>query len=439
MVQTVELEYSRKDHLSEERKRIEEVNLPEVVVTFPYSQVSLLFVLYVVQAIPMGLSMALPLVLQNRGATYTEIAAYAIASLPFSLKLLWAPIVDSTHFPDVGRRKSWLIPTQLLCALLLFFVGNGGWLTSWTGENGDPINVSKLTMVFFTIYVLMATQDIAVDGWAIEILPPPFKKHASTCNAIGQTVGTYTSSLIFLFLNDPDACNRWFRSKPKPYGIVSIGGFVNVCGWVLLLVTIYVGYFVKEDFTCTQDGFASGRDLDATNRSVDKISDFSKAEPPETAIRNSYWFLLRMIRLRPVQIACLFLLTVRIPFGTIDGALQLKMVEAGVRKEEVALLSPFVIPWGVMASYSAGKVINRRWSALQALKVGFAFRLALILVWIVVFLIVRDVYAPFIASNEWRNAKAAFWILMYVCACIQTLATEFMFACQVGFYLSPYV
>jgi hypothetical protein len=45
--------------------------------------------------------------------TYAQQAVFSLVSLPFSFKLVWAPIVDSTAFPSVGRRKSWLVPVQV--------------------------------------------------------------------------------------------------------------------------------------------------------------------------------------------------------------------------------------------------------------------------------------------------------------------------------------
>lgn len=164
-------------------------------------QLALLLVLYIIQAVPLGLSSAVPLLLQARHVPYSELAIYSFASLPFSLKLLWAPIVDSTRLPRLGRRKSWLMPTQLLCGLLMIVLGRTGVVASWIGENGAIPRVLPLTITFFSLYLMMATQvsgdesridlrmvsphdpprnfglqDIAVDGWALELLPPAKKK-----------------------------------------------------------------------------------------------------------------------------------------------------------------------------------------------------------------------------------------------------------------------
>ncbi|EZG67170.1 putative acetyl-coenzyme A transporter, partial [Gregarina niphandrodes] len=163
--------------------------------------IGLLLVLYIIQAVPMGISAALPLSLQGRGASYKDLAKFSFASLPFSLKLLWAPVVDTTKLRGHGRRKSWLVPVQLLCSAVMVLAAVGRWPSKWAGEDGHPIQVGPLTVFFFTLYVLMATQDIAVDGWALEILPVHLKKHASTCNTIGQSLGFYATNIAFLLFN----------------------------------------------------------------------------------------------------------------------------------------------------------------------------------------------------------------------------------------------
>ncbi|KAG7342352.1 acetyl-coenzyme A transporter 1 [Nitzschia inconspicua] len=99
---------------------------------------ALLIVLYTLQGIPMGLSASIPFLLQEKiqkmaaaaaslgtaasvaatgsahavaaaeaaRASYNANAIFALCSWPFSLKLLWAPIVDAIYFKRFGRRKS---------------------------------------------------------------------------------------------------------------------------------------------------------------------------------------------------------------------------------------------------------------------------------------------------------------------------------------------
>jgi PAT family acetyl-CoA transporter-like MFS transporter 1 len=75
--------------------------------------------LYFLQGIPLGLTGSLPFILSSRKVSYADQGTFSFAFWPFSLKLLWAPIVDSVFFKSIGRRKSWLIPIQYLLGVFL--------------------------------------------------------------------------------------------------------------------------------------------------------------------------------------------------------------------------------------------------------------------------------------------------------------------------------
>lgn len=135
-----------------------------------YGNISLLVFLYILQGIPLGLTASIPLVLSNRHVSYAQQAVFSFAYWPFSLKLLWAPIVDSCFWPKIGRRKSWLVPTQYLIGIFMLVLSC--YVTSVLGDDkaSSGPNVIYLTSVFFMFNFLAATQDIAVDGWALTML-----------------------------------------------------------------------------------------------------------------------------------------------------------------------------------------------------------------------------------------------------------------------------
>lgn len=54
--------------------------------------------------------------------SYSQLATFALASYPYSLKLLWSPIVDSVYWPYIGRRKSWIIPMQTITGSLMMYI-----------------------------------------------------------------------------------------------------------------------------------------------------------------------------------------------------------------------------------------------------------------------------------------------------------------------------
>ena len=84
-------------------------------------------------------------------------------------------------------------------------------------------DVPSLTILFFVLYVLAATQDVAVDGWALTMLKPGNVGYASTCNAVGQTTGWVLGYVVFTSL--------------EAYGILDLGQFTLLWGIVFLVIT----------------------------------------------------------------------------------------------------------------------------------------------------------------------------------------------------------
>lgn len=93
-----------------------------------------------------------------------------------------------------------------------------GHVDQWLGDKGEP-NIGILTLLFFSLNFLAATQDIAVDGWALTMLKKCNVGHASTCNSVGQTAGFFLSYVLFMALESPTFCNSYLRSIPQPEGI----------------------------------------------------------------------------------------------------------------------------------------------------------------------------------------------------------------------------
>ena len=86
--------------------------------------VIMLIYLYFLQGIPLGLAGSMPFMLSSRNVSYADQGKFSFVFWPFSMKLLWAPIVDSIFIKRVGRRKTWLIPVQFLMGLFMILFAN---------------------------------------------------------------------------------------------------------------------------------------------------------------------------------------------------------------------------------------------------------------------------------------------------------------------------
>lgn len=206
--------------------------------------IAILFFLYLLQGIPLGLTAAIPMLLQNRGASYKQQAEFSFATWPFSMKLLWAPVVDSLYWSKFGRRKSWLIPTQYLIAIFMLILSSH--VKQWLEGGHLSDSVPILTALFFALNFLGATQDIAVDGWALTMLKRCNVGHASTCNSVGQTAGYFFGYVVFIALESKEFCNSYLRSTPQNDGLITLPGKANTIK-LLLFMRVHSSY--KRNFS----------------------------------------------------------------------------------------------------------------------------------------------------------------------------------------------
>lgn len=122
---------------------------------------ALLFVLYFCQGLPGGfLAVVLPVVLREQNLDLATIGLASALSLPWGLKVFWAPLVDRFGSARFGWRRSWIVPAQLgMLATTIAFV--------WVRPEDSLFAV---VLLFLVLNTLAATQDIAVDGWAVDLL-----------------------------------------------------------------------------------------------------------------------------------------------------------------------------------------------------------------------------------------------------------------------------
>lgn len=136
----------------------------------------LLVLLYFLQGIPMGLATgSVPFLLKSH-LSYGQIGVFSLATYPYSLKLLWSPIVDAVWSPKLGRRKSWIIPMQTCSGIGMIYLGGRIKDMMVTAGASDGSGVWAFTGWWFFLVFLCATQDIAVDGIG-PFLPPPTPHH----------------------------------------------------------------------------------------------------------------------------------------------------------------------------------------------------------------------------------------------------------------------
>lgn len=144
----------------------------------------MLAALYLAQGLPVGLVFhSLPAMLRELGASLEFVALVPLASLPWVLKILWAPYVENHWWPTIGRRKSWILPAQIVLASTLVAMA----LVPFSLERAD-----WLLWLVALASLVASTQDIATDGLAAEQLSGEHVKYANTlqvgCFMLGMLI-----------------------------------------------------------------------------------------------------------------------------------------------------------------------------------------------------------------------------------------------------------
>jgi PAT family beta-lactamase induction signal transducer AmpG len=153
----------------------------------------------------LGFSSGLPLALTTgtlaiwlarTGVDKTTIGLFALVGLPYTLKFLWSPLVDRVRIPVVtalfGRRRGWLITTQLVLMASILALGNA-----------DPaVDAPFVALLALIVAFCSASQDIVVDAYRIDVLDDHQQGAGAASTQGGYRVGMLVSGAGALFLSD---------------------------------------------------------------------------------------------------------------------------------------------------------------------------------------------------------------------------------------------
>jgi PAT family beta-lactamase induction signal transducer AmpG len=151
----------------------------------------------------LGFSSGLPLALSGStllvwmtesGVNLGTIGLFALVGTPYTLKFLWAPLVDAIDIPLLsrwlGRRRGWLVFTQLLLLAAIVFLALGD-------PRSAPFMVALGALLVATA---SATQDIVVDAFRVESLPEREQAAGMAGYVAAYRIGMLVSTAGALFL-----------------------------------------------------------------------------------------------------------------------------------------------------------------------------------------------------------------------------------------------
>src|ERR1700716_1070774 len=179
----------------------------------------------------LGFSSGLPLALsgstllvwmRESGVDLGTIGLFALVGTPYTLKFLWAPLVDALHVPlftrQFGRRRGWLVFSQLLLMASIL-------LLALTDPARSPLFVALGALL---VAAMSSTQDIVVDAFRVESLPESEQAAGMASYVAAYRIGMLVSTAGALFMVSAFEGTGIPRSSAWMWGYVAMAALVLI-------------------------------------------------------------------------------------------------------------------------------------------------------------------------------------------------------------------
>lgn len=153
--------------------------------------------------------------LTDEGISKSTIGLFALVGLPYSLKFIWAPIFDYFTISKLGRRRGWLLVTQILLIISIIALGMGN----------PALNAWNVALLATLVAISSASQDIVIDAYRRESLTDEEQTIGASAYVLGYRIGALAAGAGGLILAD-------YMSYQMVYAIMSMimlyGVFITI-------------------------------------------------------------------------------------------------------------------------------------------------------------------------------------------------------------------
>ena len=291
-------------------------------------KLAILWALYFVQGLPFGFqATALPVYLRDAGMSLTGIGFATALSLPWMLKVFWAPLVDRYSSARLGRRRSWILPLQLALAVCCA-------AAALVSPDRD---LSLLLMLVLMMNLCAATLDIAVDGLAVDLLELAELGRGNIAQVVGFKIGMLTGGGLLVWAS----------------GTIGWEGlFLSMSGLVLLTLIVSLAYRERPPRLA--------------------------GDPLESHVHPSFGEIFSLLRRSLADSGAVWLIlfigTYKLGENMADTMFKPFLVDAGFVREQIGL---WVGTWGMLFSIVgsfAGGLLASRVPLLRAVAITAALR-----------------------------------------------------------------
>lgn len=148
--------------------------------------------------------------LSTSGIDIATIGFLSLVGLPYTFKFLWAPLMDRFELPWLGRRRGWLVLSQLVLAAALFGL-----------SHTDPsASIRVFALLAVSVAFIAASQDVVIDAYRTDLLPPAERGLGASLNVMGYRLAMILSGGIALIWTDPAQGGGW--TWPEVYRLMAL-------------------------------------------------------------------------------------------------------------------------------------------------------------------------------------------------------------------------
>src|ERR1700728_2978567 len=128
--------------------------------------------------------------LASAGVDLKSIGLFSLVSLPYSIKPLWAPLLDRYLPPLLGRRRGWIVVFQACLAVAIGVMG-------FSSPTEAPYFLAAIALL---VVFLSSSQDIVIDAYRVDTIPASERGIAAAAAAFGYRTASILASTVLVLI-----------------------------------------------------------------------------------------------------------------------------------------------------------------------------------------------------------------------------------------------